>query len=233
MNKLTINQRFIDSVNLLISSKKVHLKSEIAEKLNIKKSTFSEILNLRMSISTEAIANFCDLYEINPTWLLTGKGSMLLDQGEDKIIAERVTSFSGRISQEVLYPITSIHAIGGFGNEFGHITEMDISDYCSIPLFKDKKVDFIIPISGDSMVPKFYPGDYVACSVLKDKELIQWNKAFIVATKSQGILLKRLKKSEKENYLLALSDNIDYPPFDVPMDEITGIALVVGVIRLE
>lgn len=55
----------------------------------------------------------------------------------------------------------------------------------------------------------------------------------VVATRSHGILVKRLHPAEEDNKLRIVSDNKDYPPFDVNKEEITGIALVVGVIRLE
>ena len=39
--------------------------------------------------------------------------------------------------------------------------------------------------------------------------------------------------SKHEGCLTAISDNKDYPPFDIPIEEITGIALVVGSVSLE
>ena len=83
------------------------------------------------------------------------------------------------------------------------------------------------------MYPKYNSGDVIACTIIKNSNFIQWNKTHLIATKEQGLIVKRLKKSEREGYLTAISDNKNYPPFDIPTDEIMGIALVVGVIRLE
>ena len=55
----------------------------------------------------------------------------------------------------------------------------------------------------------------------------------MIATREQGILVKRIKQADDSNCLLAISDNKDYDPFLIPLDEITGVAVVVGVIRLE
>ena len=38
---------------------------------------------------------------------------------------------------------------------------------------------------------------------------------------------------DDKNHLKAVSDNKDYPPFEIPVEEITGIALVIGSISLE
>jgi phage repressor protein C with HTH and peptisase S24 domain len=83
------------------------------------------------------------------------------------------------------------------------------------------------------MYPNYSSGDVVACTIIKESSFIQWNKTYVIATKEQGIIIKRLKKSDSEDYLLMISDNKSYEPFEVNKKDITGIALVVGVIRLE
>jgi hypothetical protein len=55
----------------------------------------------------------------------------------------------------------------------------------------------------------------------------------VVATKDQGILIKRIKPSSEKDTVTMVSESEDYDPFNVAMDEITGLAIVVGMIRLE
>ena len=38
---------------------------------------------------------------------------------------------------------------------------------------------------------------------------------------------------EDKKHLRAISDNKEYPPFEIPVDEITGIAIVVGSVGIE
>jgi len=113
------------------------------------------------------------------------------------------------------------------------IEERDVKDYYVIPKFQHKKVDFMIEVEGSSMYPKYSSGDVVACRVIKERNFIQWNKTHVVATKNQGIIIKRIKKGDCDENLLMVSDNKDYDPFFVPIDEIVGLAIVVGVVRLE
>lgn len=89
-------------------------------------------------------------------------------------------------------------------------------------------------IKGDyvSSKPKYNQQDR-SYSILTDRKFLQWNKCHVIATREQGILVKRLMPSKQKNCLTAISDNKDYPPFDIPLDEITGIALVVGSVSLE
>jgi len=130
-------------------------------------------------------------------------------------------------------PLISIRAAAGFGTADFAITERDVKEYYVVPKFKYLHVDFMIEISGSSMYPKYNSGDIIACTIIHESRFIQWNKCHLVATREQGLLVKRIKQSENEGYLKAISDNKEYPEFDIPLDEVTGLALVVGVIRLE
>lgn len=233
MDKISINKRFIIAVNYLVSDKKVLNKSEISEKLNISKSKFSEILNERMGIGVDLLAIFCEKFSVNSNWLLTGQEPMLKSQvKEDKIIAERITDFSIKIESDLI-PIASISAVAGFGGGGFSINQQDIEDYCKIPIFKGLKIDFMLPVSGSSMYPTYRNGDLVACRLINNRDFIQWGKTYVIATREQGILLKKLFKGEKEGCLNAVSDNKEYPPFDIPESEITGIAIVVGGVCVE
>lgn len=193
------------------------------------------VLSQKNGFSEENLMRFLSYYtDINLNWLLTGQGSMLKsEEKEDKIIAERIDTFSINVSSDNLIPIMDIETIGGFGSANFSISQSNITDYCQIPAFKGKKVDFMIPVRGFSMYPRYKTGDLVACTIISENTFIQWNEIHVIATREQGILLKRLNKSEKEGYLKAISDNKDFPPIDIPESEITGIALVVGGVCVE
>lgn len=77
MDKNSINDRFIESVNYLISNKLVVNKIDLAESLGIGNTKLSEILNKRMKAGTDLIACLCYKYSINSDWILIGRGSML------------------------------------------------------------------------------------------------------------------------------------------------------------
>ena len=129
-------------------------------------------------------------------------------------------------------PLLPVAAVAGFGNEAFTVQDKDIKDRYVIPAFKNKTIDFMIEVEGSSMYPKYSSGDIVACTILNNPQYLQWNKVHVVATKEQGIIVKRVHRGDNGS-LKMVSDNKSYPPFEVPEDEITGIALVVGVIRLE
>lgn len=225
----TINERFKLVVEDYIKKELGVNKGNLASFLGLKPSLFSEILNCRTNLSIETASKFLSMYPmIDTMWLLTGQGSMLKESNTPEP-AEKLIATADL--QPI--PLVSVTAVGGFGNNSFAIQERDVKDYYVIPKFKHKKVDFMIEVEGSSMYPKYNSGDVVACNIINENTFIQWNKTHVIATKEQGIIIKRIKKGTSEDTLCLISDNKDYDPFEVPKDEITGIALVVGVIRLE
>ena len=181
----------------------------------------------KSALNSDAIDIILSKYKnISARWLLTGKGEILRSDKPQEQLPSAYKSHEG-------YPLVSISAIAGFGSAEFAIGDRDVKDLYVIPKFKDRKIDFMIEITGSSMYPKYNSGDVIACRKIKESNFIQWNKVHVLATTEQGILVKRLKKADDDNYLLAVSDNKDYDPFLIPKKEITGIALVIGVIRLE
>lgn len=207
------------------------------------------ISSMRTGFGREKLNNVLLAYpELNREWLLYGEGAMLKSSvnpspsggNSDREDTERITRDNRETddlqnipSNYKRLPLVTQTAAAGFGNANFAIHEADVKDYYIVPKFKYHQVDFMIEISGSSMYPKYNSGDVVACAILHDGSFIQWNKCHVIATREQGILCKRLMPGSTDDCLKMVSDNENYPPFEVPKDEITGIALVVGVIRLE
>lgn len=100
-----------------------------------------------------------------------------------------------------------------------------------VPMFKG--ADFLIPVKGSSMYPKYSSGDIVACQRVSMSDLFfQWNKVYVIDT-NQGALIKRIKPGSDQEHVLIVSDNEKYDPFELPLAAIHAVALVIGVIRLE
>lgn len=212
--------------SFIINQIKLHLgiktDSGFAEFLGVKQPTIST-WRKRNTIDYDLIITKCN--NIDANWLLTGEGEMLKSENT-KTETSKEESVKG-------IPLVNATAIGGYGNNVFSFEERDVKDYYVIPKFKHKQVDFMIEVEGSSMYPKYNSGDVVACRIIKERNFIQWNKTHVIATREQGIIIKRIKPSDAPNSLLMVSDNESYDPFNVPEEEIEGLAIVVGVIRLE
>ena len=208
-------------------------KAQFAKLLGVSPQTISAWI-ARNTFDSELIYAKCRY--INPSWLLTGQGNMLTnDENTQNVKSSReaIPAIDGMPNDIKPIPLVTERAAAGFGNECFAIQKSDVNDYYIIPKFRFCQVDFMIEISGLSMYPRFKSGDVIACTILHDAKYIQWNRCHVIATREQGILVKRIMPSEQEGCFKIVSDNKDFPPFDLPTEEITGLALVVGCVSLE
>lgn len=158
--------------------------------------------------------------DLNRTWLLTGEGSMLNTEVP-------AASAAGSIALPLI-PITAM--AGALTGTDISITAKDCDMYV-VPIFHGAQ--FLIRVQGDSMVPAYHSGDIVACKSIPLSNLwFQWGKTYVLDTR-QGALIKRIEPSERSGYISIHSENPHYKPFDLAIEEINGIAIILGVIRAE
>jgi len=206
------------------------------EKTGLKKG-FIDRSHVNSSASDIYLSKILEVFpELSAEWLLTGKGSMLKDgvsPSSPPEATKKITKVIAKSSNKGI-PMIPLDAFAGMGDTYTQGTPLDaIEERYEIPLFKGMKVDFMIQVRGSSMYPKYNSGDVVACRIIEELLFIQWNKPYVIDTISQGVILKRLKKSNDENCVICKSDNSSYDDFNLPKSDIRNIALVVGVVRLE
>lgn len=209
----------------------------IKEYANIKNNTsLAKILGItsqavsnwyaRNTFDPELIYSKCPF--INPAWLLTGKGEMII--AENKINANQELPVAHLNESNEGIPLIPINAMAGAFTGDQSVMEYECDRYI-IPSFKG--ADFLIGVKGSSMYPRYNSGDIVACKRLDIHDLFfQWNKVYVLDT-DQGALIKRVKPGSDKEHILIVSDNKDYEPFELAIDHIYHIALVVGIIRVE
>jgi len=195
-------------------------QTRFEEKCGIHPGTISAIKSNGPTASVVTkISSACP--ELNLNWLFSGQGDMILGEGQKK----------GEKPEGHRLPLIPIEAFAGPG--LPAYEDERIEDFYTVSEFKNS--DFLIRVKGDSMIPKYNGGDIVACKkVDMDKVyFLQWNRAYVIYTRSQGVMIKRVQPSDKEGYIKCVSDNTRYAPFDVPTSDIVQIALVNGAITLD
>lgn len=118
-------------------------------------------------------------------------------------------------------PLVPLSAMAGklTGFSLEGITETD----CERIISPIKGVDFAVPVSGESMSPIYPNGSRVLVQEIDPNSFIEWGKVYVLNT-CNGIIIKQLRKSEKEGYVscYSLNDNNIYAPFDIPTADIYG-----------
>lgn len=170
--------------------------------------------------------------QYSASWLLTGEGNMC--RNEESPPAEPI---DGAIplahpahSPGEGIPLIPISAMAGAFTGEHTVLEYECERFV-VPTFKG--AEFLISVKGSSMYPKYNSGDIVACKRLSMSDIFfQWNKVYVLDT-DQGPLIKRVKPGSDTGHVLIVSDNVHYEPFELALEQIHHVALVIGVIRLE
>ncbi|MDR1652258.1 MAG: helix-turn-helix domain-containing protein [Prevotellaceae bacterium] len=201
-----------------------------SERVGLSEDTIKSLFSKDTNPSTETLIKIYSAFPLySLEWILTGNENTGIVGNNASIASERVCA--GRQDEWDFVSLYDVSAAAGYGTFDEMISGEKIIGRYYIPDFKN--VDWMIYVTGSSMYPKYSSGDIIACREIKESRFIQWGKVYVVATREQGLLVKRLKASENKDCIKAVPDNPDYDAFDIPKDEILGIALVIGVIRLE
>lgn len=85
LSKSEINSRVVEALLAIVANNLVATKTDLAERMGIKPAKFSEILNYRMNAGVDIIAKICDWYNVDPYWLLMGRGNHIFRNADVKI----------------------------------------------------------------------------------------------------------------------------------------------------
>lgn len=195
-------------------------KASFFEEVGISSSNFKGE-NIKSKIGSDALVKILTIYpKLSADWLLTGEGEMLKDRRNKVTAVQSDTPETG-------IPLIPIEAMAGFFT--GEVCEYDRN--CENLYIPGMKADFVVPVSGDSMEPKYYSGDLVACQMVNISDIFfQWGKVYVIDAR-QGVLIKKVKKSKLDNCITLISENSEYEDVILPISDIYHISLVKAVVR--
>jgi phage repressor protein C with HTH and peptisase S24 domain len=81
---------------------------------------------------------------------------------------------------------------------------------------------FAFEIEGESMAGTFNNRDIAICEQLEKLDYIKQHEIYVILC-NEGIVIKRLSKSEKKNYFICTSDNKLFKSYEVHAKEIRGV----------
>lgn len=216
-------------------------QADIARALSVVPQYLTPILSGKRNASERFILKFCEKFNINPNDLYVEIGLPVglmteseMDVHDKEVAAGKWQVVTDRPSvahkSDKGIPLIPLDAVAGFGiNNGSQVMEYEYETYV-IPSFKG--AEFLIQVKGSSMYPKYASGDIVACKKLPLDTFFQWNKVYVVDSE-QGVLIKRIKQGSDRDHIMLVSENTKYDPFELHRQDITSLAIVIGVIRLE
>ena len=164
--------------------------------------------------------------EINPEFIITGKGEMLKSS-----TATNMGSSMLRQAEPGPYtvPLIPISAQGGSFNDF--VVSVKDSD-CEKVISPVRQVDFALTVTGDSMAPEYPSGSQVLVRKVDEKAFIEWGRVYVLDT-CNGTVIKKLNPGRDESEVLCSSINPDYQPFYVKLADVYGLYRVMMCMTLK
>ena len=188
--------------------------------IGMSNASFGKCLKKGGAIGRDNLLYILSVYpDISPNWLLTGNGTMLRNSTE-------LTPTKDGTG----IPLIPVEAMAGCFTGSQTVLLQECDHYVA-PAFKN--ADFLIYVRGDSMQPRYYSGDMVACKMLSPTDLFfQWGKVYVLDT-DQGALIKKVEQGTDDETITLVSENENYKPFQIPRRAVYHIAIVMGLIRTE
>ena len=210
---------------------------KFAETINIPQQKLNRLFNIDTRTgkypvaTTDIIQSMTEMYvDIDPDWLLTGKGKMFREQGASSI-AKFPLRTDGRFRESQQVPLYELEAAAGLASLFvgNHIP---VSYICVPDL---PQCDGAIHVRGDSMYPILKSGDIVLYKQVHDfVNGVFWGEMYLVsftADHEEYIVIKYIQKSEIEGCIKLVSYNSHHAAKDIPITSIRAMAIVKASIR--
>lgn len=142
--------------------------------------------------------------------------SNLLKMEDNRILLPIAVDASGNDAIEIIPHTAKAGYLMGYSDpEF-----IESLQYISLPFLRNGKFR-AFPVEGDSM-PPHREGSFIVGKYIEKLGDVRDGKTYILLTKNEGIVYKRLNRNGK-NALVLNSDNQVYKPYEIPASEVLEI----------
>lgn len=193
-------------------------QQQFAEMVGSDKSTVSLIKNGRISIPNDLFVRITAAFpQISIEYLKNGEGSPLIDKPAQKMVS---------------LPLLPVEAMAGLPSEDIEGIDFQKCERYLIPDIQAAGAQYLIRVTGDSMMPNYKEGDILACRMIDDVQFWQPGRVYVLDT-NQGPLVKVVFNSDDDDHLVCHSFNSDrYKDFKIPKAAIRSVSIVVGVVSI-
>lgn len=240
-------ERIIDRVNDYIQYRGMSIRAFESE-AGIKYSTISAAIKRGTELNTATLLKIIDTYDdIDTDWLMKGEGEMLREDNQPSpdtsLPIDQPTGTKKELelprSDEFEYvnndnegKIPIVHELSFATIDPDEPSTIKADEYYFIKEFRN--ADFMMRVTGDSMYPRYKPGDLIACRNIRYTNFYQWGKVYALLTCHQGIIIGRVYEHHQYKIFIRVkSDNPSYPEWEIPIDEVARAAIIIGSISLD
>lgn len=198
---------------------------EFAERLNLKQATLGAYEEGRATPPLTCLTDVSRIFKVSLDNLISADLSAL---------PEKSWRLSGKPRKEVLAITVDVHnkenvelvtqkASAGYLSGFQDPEFVKDLPKISMPVLPKNKTYRAFEIQGDSMLP-VQPGSIIFAEYLEDPAAIKNGKLYILVTRNDGIVFKRVFNfAGEEHKLLLVSDNRLYEPYGLDVADILEV----------
>lgn len=189
------------------------------------------------SIGSSILENILTIYpDLNPVWLLTGKGEMLTTEDNQIANIEIGEQFPLKTDRRIdlqNVPLYELDASAGLVALFADQNRRAPISHIQIPDLPP--CDGAVYVRGDSMYPLLKSGDIVLYKEIPNGTSgILWGEMYLLSFNIDGesyISIKYIQKADDDHFVRLVSHNPNYSPKDIPADSIQALALIKASVR--
>ena len=182
--------------------------------------------NIKATIKDDKLQKIILRYpDLNDVWLMTGNGAMLRTESSSPSSAEQNVELSKK--GVLMVPVMNLDARGGLlANQ-----ETDVAEYVTemIP-FSDgiaQKGDFVIPMYGDSMYPRYPSGSRLLIRHVESwRDYLDLGASYVIELVDGRRVVKIVKKGSDKDHFLLVSVNPEFEEQEIPKSIINHVFLV-------
>ncbi|MBD3628815.1 LexA family transcriptional regulator [Cyclobacterium sp.] len=195
---------------------------QLAEKLGVQRSMISAYEDGRSDPKLSALEVMTAIFDVTMDelvfWDIKKKGRKYLQKDQLKILTVTLDK-----KDEEWISMVGQKASAGYLNGFSDPEYMEKLPNFSLPHLSKNKTYRAFEISGDSMLP-LMPGTLIIGAYVESGLEIKNGKTYVLVTKNEGVVYKRLfNYIQERGKLFAVSDNDRYKPYDIPAQDILEI----------
>lgn len=213
-------------------------QDKLAELLGVKRATIGTYEDGRAEPKLSTLNKICKQFSVNYEELLNkdlskySKEKLELPASGQKL---KILSIAVDAENKEFITYVPVKASAGYLDGYG-----DTEFISSLPKFNmpfpelsSFKTYRAFEIQGNSMLP-IKPGSYILGEYIPDSKDIRDGACYVLLTKEDGVVYKRVKfQSTEPNTLKLKSDNKEYKPYPVHLGEILEVWKAVGNICFE
>ena len=210
-------------------------QDELAKNIGIKRAVIGSYEENRASPKLSVLKDLAVFFDVSmdelaseKLWETPGSSKNTRVQGEGL----RVLSTTVDPDNNELITTVPIQASAGYQAGYSDPEYIEELPHFSLPLIElnQQKSYRIFQIKGDSMLP-IQSGSYIICEYQLNWDDIQDGNTYIVISKDEGIVYKRLyNKIRQSEEIILKSDNKEYHDYTLNVDEIHEIWKALGFI---